>query len=75
MAKMIVPETETLRRFSRFRRARRKARCVIDAAASGAANGMHLALNVGAMLLAFVALIALLNGLLGSIGGWFDHQH
>ena len=34
-------------------------------AASGAANGMHLALNVGAMLLAFVALIALLNGLLG----------
>ena len=46
---------------------------VIDAAASGAANGMHLALNVGAMLLAFVALIALLNGLLGGIGGWFDY--
>ena len=43
------------------------------AAASGAANGMQLALNVGAMLLAFVALIALLNGLLGGIGGLFDY--
>lgn len=38
---------------------------VIDAAASGAASGMQLALNVGAMLLAFIALIALLNGILG----------
>ncbi|AJJ18435.1 NupC/NupG family nucleoside CNT transporter [Yersinia intermedia] len=46
---------------------------VIDAAASGAASGMQLALNVGAMLLAFIALIALLNGILGGIGGWFDY--
>jgi CNT family concentrative nucleoside transporter len=75
MAKMIVPETETpkdnladldLNDVD-------KPVNVIDAAASGAANGMHLALNVGAMLLAFVALIALLNGLLGGVGGWFDH--
>ena len=44
---------------------------VIDAAASGAASGLHLALNVGAMLLAFVALIAVLNGVLGGFGGWF----
>ncbi len=44
---------------------------VIDAAAGGAASGLKLALNVGAMLLAFVALIALLNGLFGGIGGWF----
>jgi CNT family concentrative nucleoside transporter len=34
---------------------------------------MQLALNVGAMLLAFVALIALLNGILSGIGGWFDY--
>lgn len=40
---------------------------VIDAAASGAASGMQLALNVGAMLLAFIALIALLNGILGGL--------
>lgn len=46
---------------------------VLDAAASGAASGMQLALNVGAMLLAFIALIALLNGILSGVGGWFNH--
>ncbi len=44
---------------------------VIDAAAAGASSGMQLALNVGAMLLAFIGLIALINGMLGGIGGWF----
>ena len=44
---------------------------VIDAAASGAGSGLKLALNVGAMLLAFVGLIALVNGIFGGIGGWF----
>lgn len=43
---------------------------ILDAAASGASSGMSLALNVGAMLIAFVALIALLNGILGGIGDW-----
>ncbi|MTB67713.1 NupC/NupG family nucleoside CNT transporter [Providencia sp. wls1943] len=46
---------------------------IIDAAASGAASGMQLALNVGAMLLAFIALIALINGILSGVGGWFDY--
>ncbi|HEX6135770.1 MAG TPA: nucleoside transporter C-terminal domain-containing protein [Longimicrobiales bacterium] len=40
----------------------------IDAAARGAGEGLHLAMNVGAMLLAFIALIALLNALLGWLG-------
>lgn len=40
---------------------------VIDAAARGAGEGLHLALNVGAMLLAFVALIAMVNGVIGAI--------
>lgn len=44
---------------------------IIDAAAAGASSGMQLALNVGAMLLAFIGLIALVNGMLGGIGGWF----
>lgn len=44
---------------------------VFDAAASGAASGLQLALNVGAMLLAFIGLIALLNGMIGYLGGWF----
>jgi CNT family concentrative nucleoside transporter len=41
---------------------------LIDAAASGASEGLSLALNVGAMLLAFIALIAMMNGMLGWIG-------
>jgi CNT family concentrative nucleoside transporter len=44
---------------------------VIDAAASGAGAGLKLALNVGAMLLAFVGLIALINGIFGGVGEWF----
>jgi CNT family concentrative nucleoside transporter len=38
---------------------------VIDAAAQGAGDGLHLALNIGAMLIAFLSLIAMLNGILG----------
>ncbi|MBW3084855.1 putative pseudouridine transporter [Austwickia sp. TVS 96-490-7B] len=48
-------------------------RNVIDAAAAGAADGLKLALNIGAMLLAFISLIALLNLILGAIGGLFGH--
>ena len=44
---------------------------VIDAAALGAAEGLRLAANIGAMLIAFVALIALLNGLVGGVAGLF----
>ena len=48
---------------------------VIDAAALGVSNGLQLALNVGAMLLAFIALIAMLNGILGWVGNWFGFAH
>jgi CNT family concentrative nucleoside transporter len=44
---------------------------VIDAAAEGAGAGLKLALNVGAMLLAFIALIAMVNAGIGQVGGWF----
>ena len=44
---------------------------VIMAAAQGAQTGVRLAVAVGAMVLAFVALVALANGLLSGIGGWF----
>ncbi|MEQ6888849.1 NupC/NupG family nucleoside CNT transporter [Halomonas sp. CS7] len=47
---------------------------VLDAAAAGASSGLMLAANVGAMLLAFIGLIALLNGMLGGIGGWFGME-
>ena len=48
-----------------------KAVNIFEAIGNGAATGLTLALNVGAMLLAFVAMIALLNGILSGIGGWF----
>src|SRR5579885_21288 len=43
---------------------------VIDAAARGATDGLYLALNIGAMLIAFIGLIALVNGILGA-----SHDH
>jgi CNT family concentrative nucleoside transporter len=47
---------------------------IIMAAAQGAQTGVKLAVAVGAMVLAFVALVALANGLLGGIGGWFGYE-
>ncbi len=44
---------------------------IFDAIGTGAATGLKLALNVGAMLIAFVSVVALLNGILGLVGGWF----
>jgi len=46
---------------------------IIMAASQGAQTGVKLAVAVGAMVLAFVALVALANGVLGGIGGWFGH--
>lgn len=46
---------------------------VIDAAATGASDGLKLAVNVAAMLLAFIALIAMLNGILSALGGIFGY--
>jgi CNT family concentrative nucleoside transporter len=46
---------------------------VFLAAAVGASDGLKLAVNIGAMLIAFVALIALFNGIIGGIAGWFGY--
>ena len=72
-AKLIVPETEkSTSHFTQENEVDDDSPVnVIDAAASGAGSGLKLALNVGAMLLAFVGLIALVNGIFGGIGGWF----
>lgn len=75
-AKIMIPETEQPNDAPHLERVQHdpdRPSNVLDAAASGASAGMQLALNVGAMLLAFVALIALLNGMLSGIGGWFNH--
>lgn len=46
---------------------------VIEAAGTGAVLGLKVAVNVGAMLIAFIGLIALLNGMVGGLMGWFGH--
>jgi CNT family concentrative nucleoside transporter len=77
MAKIICPETEQdkiVKEPIDFDEENDKPSNVIDAAASGAASGLKLAVNVGAMLLAFIALIALLNTIVGGIGGIFGYQ-
>jgi CNT family concentrative nucleoside transporter len=62
IAKILVPETgEPLTRGTVKMEVEKTASNVIDAAAAGAADGLRLALNIGAMLLAFIALIALIN--------------
>lgn len=75
MAKMLIPETEVSQTQKNIKMENDEdAANVIDAAAKGAATGLQLALNVGAMLLAFIALIAMLNGLLSAIGGLFGAE-
>lgn len=76
MAKIMMPDTEKeeddVENVDSFDEENKPAN-VIEAAANGAADGLKLAGNIGAMLLAFVALIALLNGMLGGVGGWFGY--
>ncbi len=77
MAKILVPETRDLlqQRFDPDDVGdEERAVNIFEAIGNGAATGLTLALNVGAMLLAFVAMIALLNGLLGWVGGWVGFE-
>ena len=70
MAKIMQPETsEPHNELEKTEEEKTHYANVFDAAAGGAASGLQLALNVGAMLLAFVALIAMLNGIIGWAGG------
>ena len=76
MAKIILPETEEPKDgLSEIDSEDTGYANVFDAAASGAASGMTLALNVGAMLLAFIALIAMFNGLVGWTGGLLGYEN
>jgi CNT family concentrative nucleoside transporter len=68
MAKMMVPEVETPKTMGSVKLDVQTTDVnVIDAAGRGTGEGLHLALNVGAMLISFLALIALLNALLGLV--------
>ena len=76
MAKMIKPETQQVIDNMDDAMAEQddKPANVIDAAASGASSGLQLALNVGAMLLAFIGLIALMNSFVGYVGSFFGTE-
>ncbi len=66
LAKVFIPETEKPATAGKVDiRVEKTAVNVIDAAAQGAGDGLHLALNVGGMLIAFLALIAMVNGIMG----------
>ncbi len=69
-SKIIYPETETPLTLQKIpdELPEQKSVNIIEAAAKGASSGMKMAINVAAMLLAFIALIATLNGVLGYFG-------
>ena len=78
MAKIIEPETETPQTLGGVRvEIPRTDVNIVDAAARGTTDGLHLMLNVIAMLVSFVALVALLNGAFGWVHGyvtWFPES-
>jgi CNT family concentrative nucleoside transporter len=73
MAKIVMPDEEIVPAdaHERFRMEPSHHKNVILAAATGTTEGLRLAVNIGAMLIAFVALIALFNGLVGGVFGLF----
>jgi CNT family concentrative nucleoside transporter len=76
MAKIVMPDDEVVRSSEREKFVMEKSehKNVILAAASGTTDGLRLAANIGAMLITFVALIALFNGLVGMVSGWFGFE-
>ena len=76
MAKIIMPDDQVVRSSEpeKFVMERSEHKNVILAAASGTTDGLRLAANIGAMLVAFVALIALVNGIVGWVGGLFGFE-
>ena len=71
MAKIIIPELKQAKVNNEIEMVKDESANVVDAAAKGAIDGLGLVLNIGAILLAFVALIALINGIIGFVGSWF----
>lgn len=74
LAKILMPETDIVDEENFELEKDESSANVIDAAARGASDGLMLAVNVGAMLLAFIGIIALVNGLLSGLGGIFGFE-
>lgn len=76
MAKILVPQTETLSEEAQVEEEDEGAPVnIIDAASQGALSGLQIAMAVGASLLAIISLIALLNGGLGHVGHWIGIEN
>jgi CNT family concentrative nucleoside transporter len=76
MAKMLVPETEvplTAGRVAMSEEEMPKSDNLLGAIARGTTDGLNLAINVGAMLISFIALIYLCNGILGGVHNLLAH--
>jgi CNT family concentrative nucleoside transporter len=74
IAKIMQPETEHSKTAGSVEAAVPSTSAnVVEAAAEGASTGMQLAINVAAMLIAFVALVALIDLVFGFVGGWFGY--
>ncbi|MDT0539308.1 nucleoside transporter C-terminal domain-containing protein [Croceitalea sp. P059] len=69
ISKILYPQTEPINTDVKVSQERIGAN-LLDAIANGTTEGLKLAVNVGAMLLVFVAFIAMINGILGGIGDW-----
>ena len=76
MAKIVMPDDQVIKAGEHEKLVMEKSehKNVILAAASGTTDGLRLAANIGAMLIAFVALIALVNGVVGWVAGWFGYD-
>lgn len=73
-AKILMPSTESTRiTTTRVEFGETRAANIIEAAADGTQKGLAVAVSVGAMLIAFVGLIALADGLFGMLGGWVGY--
>lgn len=68
MSKIIIPEDRSKELEDEITFQKGDSANVVDAAAKGASEGLQLALNIGAMLLAFISIIALVNGIIGALG-------
>lgn len=72
ISKILLPETEKTQDKDAQVELEKSTGNVFDAISTGTSDGLSLTLNVAAMLLSFIALMAMLNGCLGGLTGWFN---
>lgn len=75
-ARLLSPATESSQvSFNNLSFTETPPKSIIEAAATGAMTGLKIAAGVATVVMAFVAIIALTNGIIGGVGGWFGFEH